>query len=57
MPIYSHENKINNIINKPLFGDMMVKFEIIFPKFIEPSKKEELTKLLEENEKLIANIN
>lgn len=47
MPIYNKEDPLQNLVDKEKKGDLFVKFDIIFPKFIEPTKKEEITNLLE----------
>ena len=49
MPIYNAKDLVQNILFKEKKGDLFIKFEIIFPKFLEPSKKEEISRLLEEN--------
>ncbi len=46
MPIYSKEDPIHNLLFKEKKGDLYIKFEIFFPKFIDPLKKEEITRLL-----------
>jgi hypothetical protein len=46
MPIYSKEDPIHNLLFKEKKGDLYIKFEICFPKFIDPVKKEEITRLL-----------
>jgi DnaJ-class molecular chaperone len=47
MPIYNKENPLENLLFKEKKGDLYIKFEIVFPKFIDPEKKEEITRLLE----------
>lgn len=47
MPIYNKEELIQNLLFKEKKGDLYIKFEIIFPKFIDPVKKEEITRLLD----------
>ena len=50
MPIYNKEDPIHNLLFKEKRGDLYIKFEILFPKFIDPVKKEEITRLLSEDE-------
>lgn len=50
MPIFDKENPLENLLFKDRKGDMYIKFDIRFPSFIDPVKKEEITRLLEENE-------
>ena len=48
MPIYKKEISVRHLeIEK---GDLYIKFHIIFPEYIEPSKKQEITKLLDDEE-------
>ncbi len=47
MPIYNKEDPIQNLLFKEKKGDLYIKFEITFPKFIDPEKKEEITRLLD----------
>ena len=47
MPIYNKEDPLNHLLFKEKRGDLYIKFEIQFPKFIDPEKKEEITRLLE----------
>jgi hypothetical protein len=49
MPIYNKEDPVHNILFKEKRGDLFIKFDIIFPKFIEPEKKEEIIRLLDGN--------
>ncbi|MCQ2818518.1 MAG: DnaJ domain-containing protein [archaeon] len=48
MPIYSKEIDVNDLSVKK--GDLYIKFNIIFPEFIDPDKKEKIIKLLETEE-------
>lgn len=50
MPIFNKENPLENLLFKDKKGDLYIKFDIKFPSFIDPLKKEEITRLLEENE-------
>lgn len=47
MPIYNKEDPLNHLLFKEKRGDLYIKFEILFPTFIDPEKKEEITRLLE----------
>ena len=47
MPIFFDNNKLQNILNKEKKGDLYIKFNIIFPKFIDPQGKEEIIRLLD----------
>jgi DnaJ-class molecular chaperone len=47
MPIYKKEDIINQLLFKEKRGDLYIKFEITFPQFIDPEKKEEICRLLE----------
>jgi DnaJ family protein B protein 13 len=46
MPIYQKEISVRDLTVKK--GDLYIKFHIKFPEYIEPSKKQEITKLLDE---------
>ena len=46
MPIYEPNLNINDMHKK---GDLYIKFNIIFPEYINPEKKEEIIKLLSED--------
>jgi DnaJ-class molecular chaperone len=46
MPIYQKEISVRDLTVKK--GDLYIKFHIIFPEYIEPSKKQEITKLLDD---------
>jgi len=46
MPIYNANKKILEEIQK---GHLLIHFDIIFPRFIEPENKEEIIKLLDKN--------
>jgi DnaJ family protein B protein 4 len=48
MPIFDKANPLNNVLFKEKKGDLYIKFEIYFPKFIDPEKKEEIIRLLED---------
>ena len=50
MPIFNKDNPLQNILFKEKKGDLFIKFDIIFPKFIDPEKKEEIIRLLEEKQ-------
>jgi DnaJ-class molecular chaperone len=50
MPIFDKEKPLDNLLFKERKGDMYIKFDIKFPSFIDPIKKEEITRLLEEND-------
>ena len=47
MTIFNKENPLENVLFKEKKGDLYIKFDIHFPKFIEPEKKEEIIRLLE----------
>ncbi len=47
MPIYNKDDLIQNLLFKEKRGDLYIKFDISFPKFIDPEKKEEITRLLD----------
>jgi DnaJ-class molecular chaperone len=49
MPIFNKEDPVQNILFKEKRGDLYIKFDIVFPKFIEPEKKEEIIRLLDSN--------
>ena len=48
MPIYQKEISVRDLTVKK--GDLYIKFHIKFPEYIEPSKKQEITKLLDDEE-------
>ena len=48
MPIYSKELNVNDLSVKK--GDLFIKFDIRFPEYINPTKKEQIIKLLDANE-------
>ena len=48
MPIYTKEVNVNDMSVKK--GDLFIKFDIKFPEYINPMKKEQIIKLLESNE-------
>ena len=48
MPIYNKKDLIENILSQDRRGNLYIKFDIKFPSFIEPDKKEELINLLKE---------
>jgi DnaJ-class molecular chaperone len=48
MPIFDKANPLNNVLFKEKKGDLFIKFDIHFPKFIDPEKKEEIIRLLED---------
>ena len=48
MPIYTKEIDVKDMKQKK--GDLIIRFDIIFPEYIEPSKKEEIVSLLEPEE-------
>ena len=48
MPIYTREIDVKDMKQKK--GDLIIRFDIIFPEYIEPSKKEEIVSLLETEE-------
>jgi DnaJ-class molecular chaperone len=48
MPIFDKANPLNNVLFKEKKGDLYIKFDIYFPKFIDPEKKEEIIRLLED---------
>ena len=50
MPIFDKDKPLDNLLFKERKGDMYIKFDIKFPSFIDPIKKEEITRLLEEND-------
>lgn len=45
MPIYAKDIDVNDLTTKK--GDLYIKFNIVFPDFIEPEKKAKIVKLLE----------
>lgn len=47
MPIHNKTDLVQNILYKEKRGDLFIKFDISFPKFLDPEKKEEITRLLE----------
>ena len=47
MPIFQKEISVKDLITKK--GDLYIKFHIIFPEYINPTKKKEITKLLDED--------
>ena len=48
MPIYQKEIFVRDLTIKK--GDLYIKFHIIFPEYIDPVKKQEITKLLDDKE-------
>ena len=48
MPVFTKEVDVNDMKQKK--GDLYIKFDIAFPEYIEPEKKEEIVKLLESEE-------
>ena len=48
MPIYQKEISVRDLTTKK--GDLYIKFHIIFPEYIDPVKKQEITKLLDDEE-------
>ena len=48
MPVYTKEVNVKDM--KQQKGDLYIKFDIAFPEYIEPEKKEEIVKLLESEE-------
>lgn len=48
MPIYQKEISVRDLTIKK--GDLFIKFHIKFPEYIKPSKKQEITKLLDDEE-------
>lgn len=47
MPIYNKDDPIQGLLYREKRGDLFIKFEISFPKFIDPEKKEEIISLLD----------
>lgn len=47
MPIFNKDEVIQHLLFKEKKGDLYIKFEISFPKFIDPEKKEEISRLLD----------
>jgi DnaJ-class molecular chaperone len=47
MPIYNKDDPIKSLLFRETRGDLYLKFVIVFPKFIDPEKKEEIISLLE----------
>jgi hypothetical protein len=45
MPVYNKDG-FENIISQEKRGNLFITFEIIFPSFIQPDKKEQLINLL-----------
>ncbi len=48
MPVYQKEMSVRDLTTKK--GDLYIKFHIIFPEYIDPVKKQEITKLLDEKD-------
>ena len=48
MPVFQKEISIRDLTTKK--GDLYIKFHIIFPEYIDPVKKQEITKLLDDEE-------
>ena len=48
MPVFQKEISVRDLTTKK--GDLYIKFHIIFPEYIDPSKKQEITKLLDNEE-------
>jgi len=48
MPIYQKDINVRDFTVKK--GDLYIKFDIEFPDYIDPAKKEEIIKLIEEAE-------
>ena len=48
MPIYQKEISVRDLTIQK--GDLYIKFHIIFPEYIDPVKKQEITKLLDDEE-------
>ena len=48
MPVYKKDTDIRDLSVKK--GDLFIKFDIEFPEYIEPEKKEEIIRLLKEDE-------
>lgn len=47
MPIYNKNDAIQTLLYKEKKGELFIKFDIEFPRFIDPEKKEEITRLLD----------
>jgi len=47
MPIYNKADPVQALLFREKRGDLYIKFDISFPKFIDPEKKEEIISLLE----------
>ena len=48
MPVFQKEMSVRDLSTKK--GDLYIKFHIIFPEYIDPVKKQEITKLLDDEE-------
>ena len=48
MPVYRKDTDIRDLNVKK--GDLFIKFDIEFPEYIEPEKKDEIISLLKEDE-------
>ena len=48
MPVFQKEMSVRDLNAKK--GDLYIKFHIIFPEYIDPVKKQEITKLLDDEE-------
>lgn len=48
MPIYQKEISVRDLTIQK--GDLYIKFHIIFPEYIDPAKKQEITKLLDDEQ-------
>ena len=48
MPLYKNDTDVRDLSVKK--GDLFIKFDIEFPEYIEPEKKEEIIRLLKEDE-------
>lgn len=49
MPIYNKEEPLQNLLYDNNKGNLIIKFDVVFPKFIEPERKEEIIRILQEN--------
>ena len=50
MPFCDMDNYVDNYVWDGKKGDLFIKFDIEFPEYIEPEKKDEIISLLKEDE-------
>jgi DnaJ-class molecular chaperone len=49
MPIFNKDEPLQNLLYDNIKGNLYIKFDVVFPKFIEPDRKEEIIRILQEN--------